>query len=538
MVQKRFFLGILVLLILTSLCLVSSNGYTEFFSDEAGSSRRLDIVLGESKVVSVSNPKRVALGDPAVADIAGASATEILVSAKKEGETNLQIWDDLGQREIVVKVFVEDLGKLKGRLEDLFTTAGIHGITFQVGEQERKIFALGDMPMRKKEVVTQLLGSFKDKLIDLVTYSEDNPLVEMDAQIMEISKKAVDKLGIDWSQSVTFNEVPPGATSAVAGGVFPPHTLNRQVGDLLKSVWQSKFDRSTLTATLNILEQDNLARTLARPKLVALSGSEAKFLVGGQVPIVSSVSVSSGTTTTSIQYVDYGIKLNIKPTVKETGDILCKIEVEIKDIDNSTSITVPSAGGTTTSPGFKSRNASTELYLKNNQTIFIAGLINNSATNNLNQVPWLGDIPIIGALFRSKDFQVGDTELVISLTPRIVNYGDMRQDLQQAAAGNKAALNEEPADTYMRTVQETILKNVSYPMEAQRANLSGAVVLSLHLLSSGQLVGVVVNESSGHKLLDNAAIFTVKRLAPYPPFPKGLLLREIWVEVPITYQMN
>ncbi|MFH0940759.1 MAG: TonB family protein [Candidatus Omnitrophota bacterium] len=500
--------------------------YPEYFSEEYGSPRKLDVVAGESKVLTVSNPKRVAIGNPEIADVAGASATEIIISAKAAGETNLQVWDDMGQREITIKVFTEDLAKLKKRLEDLFQTAGIRGITFQAGEQERKIFVLGDLPLRKKEVVVQLLGSFKDKIIDLVTYSEDNPLVEMDAQILEIKKVAIDKLGINWSQSLVFTESPTPST----------HTLNRHIGDSLKAGIQAQFTRNALTATLDILEQDNLARTLARPKLVALSGKEAKFLVGGEVPILSSVSVTSGTTTTAVEYVDYGIKLNIKPEVKENGGILCKIEVEIKSIDTSTQLTIPSGGGTTTTPGFKTRNTSTELYLQNNQTIFLAGLINNEESNNLTQVPGLGDIPILGALFRSKNFQLGDTELVISITPRIVNYGDMRQDIQDSSAPKRNA-DEEPADTYIRVVQDMILKNVSYPLEAQRANLSGGVVLSLHLFSNGQLAGVVVNESSGHKLLDNAAIFTVKRLAPYPAFPKGLLLKEIWVEVPITYQL-
>jgi len=501
--------------------------YPEFFSEEYGSPRKLDVVVGESKVLTVSNPKRVAIGDPAIADVAGASATEIIISAKAAGETNLQVWDDMGQREIAISVFTEDLSKLKTRLEDLFRTAGIRGITFQVGEQERKIFVLGDLPLRKKEVIVQLLGSFKEKIIDLVTYSEDNPLVEMDAQIMEIKKTAVDKLGVSWSQSLAFTETPTPSS----------HTLNRHIGDSLKAGIQAQFTRNSLTATLDILEQDNLARTLARPKLVALSGKEAKFLVGGEVPILSSVSVTSGTTTTAVDYVDYGIKLNIKPEVKENGGILCKIEVEIKSIDTSTQLSIPSGGGTTTTPGFKTRTTSTELYLKNNQTIFLAGLINNEESNNLTQVPALGDIPIIGMLFRSKSFQLGDTELVISITPRIVNYGDMSQDIQDATAAAKRDPDEEPADAYIRTVQEIILKNVSYPLEAQRANLSGGVVLSLHLFSNGQLAGVVVNESSGHKLLDNAALFTVKRLAPYPSFPKGLLLKEIWVEVPITYQL-
>ncbi len=96
--------------------------YSEFFSDDYDLSRQMNIVVGESKVVSVANPKRIAIGDPAVADVVGASNSEIIVSAKKAGETNLQIWDDYGQREITLKIFQEDLNKLKKRLEDRKST--------------------------------------------------------------------------------------------------------------------------------------------------------------------------------------------------------------------------------------------------------------------------------------------------------------------------------------------------------------------------------------------------------------------------------
>lgn len=518
---------------MTALLAVSapSSVRSEFFFNEYDAVRQLDIVVGESKVVEVSNPKRIAVGDAKIADVVGTGRTEILVSAKLAGETNLQIWDDAGQREITVRVFEEDLNKLKGRLVDLFKTAGLRSVYFQVGDQERKVFVLGEVALRKKELVDQLLENFKDRVINLVTYKEDNPLVEVDVQVIEISKTAIDRLGINWSQQLVFNEQPTPSD----------HTLIRHAADIIKSVGQSQFDRTALTMTLNILEQDNLARTLARPKLVALSGKEAKILVGGSVPVLSSVSVSSGTTTTAVDYIDYGIKLNIKPEVKETGDIVCQLEVEIKTIDSSTQLTVQTGASiSTTTPGFKTRNVTSELYLKNNETVFLAGLIDNEQTNNLQQVPGLGNVPIFGALFRSKNFQVGNTELVVSLTPKVVRYGDMKQDVEEAAMGRGGSMvgTDEPAEVYVRAVQQRIIKNVSYPVEAQRANLSGEVVLSLHLLSNGQLIGVVVNQSSGHNLLDKAAIYTVKRLAPYPVFPKGLLLKEIWVEVPIAYQMN
>jgi pilus assembly protein CpaC len=532
--NKWFFL-VSIPAVLSSVFLSVPLAYPEFFSDDFDLTKQMDVVVGESKIVTVANPKRIAIGDPDIADVVGASTTEVIISAKKAGETNLQIWDDFGQREITLRIFQEDLNKLKKRLEDLFATAGIREIIFQVGEQERKIFVLGDVPLRKKEVVTQLLDNFKDKIINLIVYKEDNPLVQIDTQIIEIAKTAIDQLGINWSSSFVFTEVQP-----------PVHTLSRQVGDLLKAVGQAKFGVGSATApslalTLNLLEQDNLARTLARPKLVAQSGKEAKFLVGGSVPVLGSVSVASGTTTSSVNYVDIGIKLNIKPEVKENGDIACKMEVEIKTVDTSNQLVINSGSNISTStPAFKTRNVSSELYLKNNQTIFLAGLIDNEEKNNLQNVPGLANLPILGALFRSRDYQRGDTELVISLTPKIVNYGDMRQDIMGAAGGGavKKEANEDPADSYVRTIQEMILKNVSYPLEAQRANLSGDVVLSLHLLSNGQLLGVVVSQSSGHALLDKAAIFTVKKLAPYPVFPKGLLLKEIWVDVPIAYQLN
>ncbi len=526
-IARKFF--ITTIIVVSVVGFFPRAGQSEFFSDEySASPKQLDVVIGESKVIRVSKPQRIAIGDPDIADIAGASNTELLVSAKKAGETNLQIWDDFGQREVSIRVFEEDLNKLKKRLEDLFSTAGLHGVTFQIGEQESKVFVLGELPLRKKDVVKQLLQNFKEKIIDLVTYSEDNPLVEIDVQVLEIAKTAIDQLGINWTSSFTFTESPTPSA----------HTLNRQIGDMAKAVWQSQFDRTTLTAVLTVLQQDNLARVLARPKLVSLSGKEAKFLVGGEVPVLSDVSVSSGTTTTSVEYVDYGIKLNIKPEVKETGDISCELMIEIKTIDTSTQLTVQTGSSiSTTTPGFKTRNVSTELYLKNEQTIFLAGLIDNEETNNLQAVPGLGSVPILGLLFRSKNFRLGQTELVVSLTPRIVSYGDMKQDVAGANAVKRNP-SEEPAEAYSRAVQEKILKSVTYPLEAQRANLSGQVVLSLHLMPNGSVAGVVVSESSGHKLLDNAAIFTVKRLAPYPAFPKDLLLKEIWVDVPITYQLN
>jgi len=513
------------------LCLIASPAASpEFFFDDYEAARTMDVVVGESKVLPVANPKRVAIGDPEIADVVGAGSTELLLSAQAAGETNLQIWDDFGQREIIVRVYDEDLGKLKRRLEDLFQTAGLYGVSCQVGDKERKIFLLGRLPERKQEVTEQLLENFEERVINLLTFEDDTPVVQIDVQVLEIDKNSMDKLGVNWSSSYTFNEA-----RANEG-----HTLNRHIGTIIKGIGESQFDRTSINAVLNLLENDNLAKVLARPKLVAVSGAEAKFLVGGEVPILSNVSVASGTTTTSVEYQEYGIKLSIKPEVKESGNIFCQLDVEIRSIDTSTALTVQTGTSqSTATPGFKTRQVATELLLENGKTLFMAGLIESREANNLQQVPQLGDLPIIGALFRSKDFVLGTTELVISLTPKVISYGDMRPDVGSMRSNSRSLPEDEnPADGYVRLVQEAILENVAYPMEARRANLSGSVVLSLHLRANGNLASVFVNESSGHKLLDKAAVFTVKRLAPYPAFPNNLTLKEIWIEVPINYQLS
>ncbi len=148
-----------------SLLLSLPLGHAEFFSDNYGIPKQLDIVVGETKVIPVSAPRRLAIGNPEIADVANVTGQEVLISAKAAGETNLQIWDEFGQREIVVRVFEEDLGKLKRRLEDLFETASIRGITFQIGTQERKVFVLGRVPLRKKRSSSNCLRISKKRLL-------------------------------------------------------------------------------------------------------------------------------------------------------------------------------------------------------------------------------------------------------------------------------------------------------------------------------------------------------------------------------------
>jgi pilus assembly protein CpaC len=168
-----------------------------------------------------------------------------------------------------------------------------------------------------------------------------------------------------------------------------------------------------LQVAVNALEQNGLARSLAEPNLVALSGDTASFLAGGEIPVPQ----VSATGTPSFAYQPYGVGLSFTPTVLRTGVINLVIKPEVSEIDPTTSVTI---GGSSV-PGLTTRKASTTLELRDGQSFMLGGLLQNSSKNNQDQLPWIGDVPVLGALFRSAAYQKNETDLVILVTPHIVH---------------------------------------------------------------------------------------------------------------------
>ena len=167
-----------------------------------------------------------------------------------------------------------------------------------------------------------------------------------------------------------------------------------------------------LQIEVNALESKGAARLLAEPNLVTLSGETASFLAGGQFPIPE----VGATGTPSFGFQPYGVGLSFTPTVLRNGVINLIVKPEVSEIDHANAVTV--AG--TTVPALTTRKASTTLELRDGQSFMLGGLLQSDGTNNINQLPWLGDMPVLGALFRSTDYQKNETDLVILVTPHIV----------------------------------------------------------------------------------------------------------------------
>lgn len=498
---------------------LEETGYGE--SVESGELENITLYVGQPKTLPVSNPKRIAVARPEVADIESVSTREVMLQPKSPGSTTLFIWDDYGELSYRLKVFSEELSYTKEHVDSLVKELNLPKIVTKINEAEGKILVVGEVDdIAQKERLLSALGSLKDKILDLITIREDRALVQIDAQILEITHDDLKNLGLAYQTAVTLTDD--------AG-----KKLNK-LGDMFAT---SMWTRSKLDITINMLVKDSKARILSQPKVVCLSGKEAEFLVGGQVPVVTTT-VSSTGTATSVQYKNYGINLKIKPIVKEDSNIFTSIETEVSEIDKGNAIT---AGGISI-PAFLTRNATTELYLKDGQSVIIAGLIKNKDSTVLQKFPFLADVPILGLLWRSKDFQLNQTDLVILLTPTIlptetktIPKKSSGQEKQNIEISEKIYNSDWGREIYIEDLKKRIISSLDYPDIARRRGYRGELKVRLHILANGKLKDAVVISSSKNQLLDTLVINKIRELSPFPSFPSSIDSNEIVVDVPIVY---
>ena len=441
--------------------------------------KEIYMIKGELVNLKADGLERISVTNPEVADILKADEKEILVVGQSVGQATIFVWDKQGKRSLLVRVFSQDLELVKERLEALFKVAGINEATVEIDGREGKVVISGDIPKHKKEQFTQIVEKFGDDVLNLGKDEEIDDLIQIAVQITELSTTLSKSLGIDWTAgtattlSIKYPETLPDATGA-SKDLF-------KLGDFSRT--------SALLAKVNALIAQGKARILSRPKLVVKSGEEASFLVGGEIPIRTSISTLTGGTgqiTEQVTFKEYGISMTITPEVKKEKIDITLI-VEIRDID--------SANAVGNDVAFTSRSAQTKLYLDDGQTIVMAGLIKQNKSVRVTKVPFLGDIPVLGALFRNKSTPSDDQdqELVISLTPTVLqkNRGKIlvaAQEIRTEATlvQEEAQKREEPITqevkldlppAQQRDVPAPILAENAVPEEAEAATSSVAELI-------------------------------------------------------------
>ncbi|MBU2044937.1 MAG: TonB family protein [Candidatus Omnitrophica bacterium] len=543
---RRLFLMIAVFGLLF---FVSSPSYSQGFLSLENVETEVRLVVGEVHVFKIDSPQRVSIRNPEIADISKVTDSEVVVVAKQQGETTLTIWDKNGQKLFFVIVHPQDAVRVKQKMETLINqNLNIDNVHYKINETSGKVMIFGEVTPRQFEQVEKVLSGFYDEsgrsllLDNLLTITEENKMVEIDCQVLEMNKTDLDRLGFKWVEYLQIREEPYSAASSSDDGVQT--TLNR-VSPWSKLWPIHEASRDALHTRINFLVRNNRAKVLSRPKLLCLSGKEAKLVVGGEVPYISASTTGSAGTSVSVEYREYGVILKLRPEVLANDKILLNVGTEVSELDWANAIVVSSIQV----PAFLTRKAETSLNVVSGDTIIIGGLIKNDESKNVDKLPWMGDVPIIGALFRSKEFQNDQTELVITLTP-LIKKSELETAMQEAAEASGKVTVGKPIiypdylqkDTilndYILRIQRMIFQSLNYPRLAQEAGWQGAMTLKLRISHTGEVVDSRISESSGYISFDNSVLTAAKALSPYPPFPMGIDLEDLWVDIPIVYKMD
>lgn len=492
---------------------------------------------GQIHSLSTENLQRIAIGNPDVADLTVVSLSEVLIKAKVDGATNIIVWDQRGTRTWTIHVVDRAPETLEGQLHQLLADLHIPGVS--VTREANKVFLVGEVTKQEElDRLEQMLTPFKG-VTNLVNLHEEPAaptpppdLVKLAVQVLEMSRSDLDKLGVKWSDSVAFTE---------------PSAEDKTVYQALTHFGTS-VTRSSFSATLNALVQKNRARILSEPKLVTSSGKEASSFIGLEVPIITATSFGTVTATVSasIEFRKTGVLLKMTPTIVKLADgrkITTVIEAELSDIDDSVALQVPVGTQTVKVPGFKVRKANTEFTTASGESIVIAGLLEAQSSEVVNQVPALGNVPVLGRLFRTPENKSSQREIVVVVTPETIGDQDEAPGERQTAMEHTLAVMEvtptvqDPTLRYALQIQERIAKAIHYPSQEQGQGMSAAAKLRVQVFRDGTLGQALISKSSGVQSFDSEVLKAAWAQSPYPPFPAELGQKYLWLELPILFRL-
>ena len=381
----------------------------------------LEVPLNKSEVVNADRPiAKAMIGSDEIADILPLTDRSIYVLGKKMGTTSLTLYDARGRVIAVMDVAVgPDVEMLGSQLRDM-----IPGETIGARISNDSIILTGTVSSpgaahRAEQLARTFAG---EKVVNLISVGSSQQVM-LEVQFAEVNRSTGKQIGLSAfgnSAGGSFSGITGAGSNLVpnsaGGGVFKLDSITGMFG-----IFRQDFSLGglSLQGILNALETKGLSRTLAKPTLVALSGEKASFLAGGEFPIPvaqSSGGGLNGQPAITVEFKTFGVSLAFTPTVLSDSTINMIVEPEVSEIDPTASLTLNGI----TIPGLRTRRVSTTLELRDGESFAIAGLLQHDNKVNISQLPILGSLPIIGALFRSTNYQKGETELLIVVTPHLV----------------------------------------------------------------------------------------------------------------------
>ena len=380
---------------------------------------RLDVTIGKSQVLNLQEPfTRVSVTNPAIADVFVVTPNQILINGKAVGTTSLVAFYP-GKTVFFDVVVQSDLALLKERLKQVAPRDEI-----QVHPAQDAIILEGNVSSERTIAgVVEVASVFapKGKVVSLLSLTDVKPQqVMLQVHVAEVARAAMKELGFSArALGKTFQgAATPGNPFSLALGAVGPVVANGVFGQTSpdfglagSNIFLSSATRD-YAGVVRALTDRNVLRTLAKPNLVTQSGKEAKFLSGGEFPFP----IAQDNNTITIQFKEFGVGLVFLPVVQDGENINIRIRPEVSSLDFSQGLV---AAGFSI-PVIRKNEAATTINLKDGESFAIAGLINNEVRQAVAKIPILGDIPILGALFRSTRFQNNETELLFLVTVKLV----------------------------------------------------------------------------------------------------------------------
>lgn len=369
--------------------------FTAVLPVAASTEKELTLIVAESKILPVKKVSRAAVAQPQVADLVIVSDQEVILIGKSSGVTTLFIWNQEGRVTYRVKVLSAEVNIAKQ-------------IQGAIGEERVRVSMNNGTVVLEGKVkdqnisnrAEQVASAYGQRVINLLQL--EKPIrVSIQAQMVEINKAALKELGLNWGN---YSVDEKGNIILGTAGEF----LFGQYGKGARNTGGGLKDLLPIYAKIRALEGNNNAKILSAPTIITLSGKKANFLAGGEIP----VPIASDNGKIQVEWKEYGVKLDVEPVVDEMGNINAKVKPEVSTIDPANGIRV----GDLQIPGLRTRRVETHIHLEDGGTLAIGGLIQRDEVKVVQKIPLLGDIPIIGQLFRSSQFISGESELVILVT--------------------------------------------------------------------------------------------------------------------------
>ena len=396
----------------------------------------INLAVGETYLLNASDLKRIAVGNGQIISAKAIDREQIMLLGLKSGQTSIQLWmRDGTEKRIQARILHTDSEQLA---KDVRRWLG-KKTTVEVKAFGNQVIIEGNARNEKEAQKIKELAQRSPLIVNLVQQTGVEQMIAMEVRFLEVKKSAMENIGINWQKNMagpifgvvgdfkTNSHYRP-ASSGALGASGMPELISNLPGTVADATAMGRIApfamyfglQTTLSSAINLMEQQGDAIILAEPILSCRSGGAAKFLAGGEIPLPTTSAVGAS----SVQFKPYGIKFEINPVLTESGTIAARIMTELSTVDPAIKV-----GDL---PAFLSRQTETDVNLREGETLVISGLISEDKSKTIDKLAGLADIPVLGKLFRSKDFRERRSEMVVFVTPRFISpSGELNQAITE-----------------------------------------------------------------------------------------------------------